>query len=122
MARSKGRERAADHMKPAPSGGDERMLLRCRACGAALTGPLTPWPDPIPPTLGSARDALPRGFFWRAPEGREFWQKAGPCVVVVNLGADAEASKQAGVPVQEIEAAVAKVQDGRPQRLTLLRV
>lgn len=60
------------------------VLLRCRQCGAALTGVLRVWPDPRPLTLLDGSDALPQGFFWRAPEGADFWQGAGPSLVVTN--------------------------------------
>jgi hypothetical protein len=59
------------------------VVLRCLACGAALTPALAPWRGQ-PLTLLDGQDALPRGFYWQSPPGTEFWQGAGPDQIVVN--------------------------------------
>ncbi len=65
--------------------GEAPTAFYCRRCGAALSLPLRRLPDWPPLTLCDGVDALPRGFFFRAPAEPEFWQRAGAGPFVVNL-------------------------------------
>lgn len=61
------------------------MLVRCRQCGVALTPTLRRLPYPGPLTLADGADALPRGFFWIAPDEADFWTQVERAALVINV-------------------------------------